>query len=75
MKTETISPKQLKLLAFISSRKVEDEIIDEVNELIVQKLKIKLDEEMERLWEERGWDANTIEQWSKEHMLSQVKPK
>lgn len=57
---------QLELLQTFSYS-LPDEQLVEIRQLLAQYFLDKTDIEMNRLWEERGWNADTIEDWAKGH--------
>lgn len=40
----------------------------EIRDLLARYFADRATEEMDRLWEERGWTEDTMEEWSEEHM-------
>lgn len=58
---------QLELLK-VFSFDLDDKQIVEIRDLLAKYFAEKATEEMDRLWEENEWSAETIQQWSKEHM-------
>ncbi len=60
---------QLELLKIFSFNLPEEQLL-EIKQLLVQYFAQKVDDEMDRLWEERGWTAETMREWANEHMRS-----
>ena len=58
---------QLEILQ-IFKYELEEEQLLEIRDLLARYFADKATEEMDRLWEERGWSEKTMEEWSKEHM-------
>jgi len=67
-----LSNLQLELLKVFSFDLEEKQII-EIRDLLAKYFAEKATEEMDRLWDERGWSEQTIEEWSKEHMRTKYK--
>lgn len=44
-----------------------DEQLTEIRQLLAQYFLDKADVEMDKLWQENGWNENTIETWAKGH--------
>lgn len=63
---------QLQMLNLLK-RPMPEEDYKEVKRLIVKILAKRADEELEKLEKERGWTAETYEQWSKEHLRTPYK--
>lgn len=68
-----LSNLQLEILRVFSFDLEEKQII-EIRDLLAKYFAEKATEEMDRLWDERGWSEQTIEEWSKEHMRTKYKP-
>ena len=68
METKSISAKQLRLLKLLSSRPLDESLLDEVKELMQKRLLQGIDSDMDELWKQNGWTLETIEQWGKEHL-------
>jgi len=68
-----LSNLQLELLKVFSFDLEEKQII-EIRDLLAKYFAEKATEEMDRLWDERGWNEQTIEEWSKEHLRTKYKP-
>ncbi len=65
---------QLELLQTFSYSLPEEQLI-EVRQLLAQYFLDKADAEMDKLWQEKGWDENTIEMWARGHeRMPQAKP-
>jgi hypothetical protein len=63
---------QLHLLKLFS-RELPDEQLLEIQSLLSHYFAKKVDEEFEKLEKERGWTAETYDQWLKEHMRTPYK--
>ncbi|WP_375446398.1 hypothetical protein [uncultured Fibrella sp.] len=57
---------QLELLQTFSYTLPDEQLI-EVRQLLATYFLDKADAEMDRLWQEKGWDDNIIEKWAKGH--------
>lgn len=64
---------QLELLK-IFSIPLQEEQIKEIKMLLSQYFADKATEEMDRLWDEKGWSQETMEEWANEHMRSKTNP-
>ena len=51
-----------------------DEQLAEIRQLLAQYFLNKADAEMDKLWQENGWDENTIETWVKGHDRTPYRP-
>jgi hypothetical protein len=67
-----LSNLQLELLK-IFSRNLPDEELLEIRSLLSHYFAQKVDKEFEKLEKERGWTAETYDQWAKEHMRTPYK--
>ena len=63
---------QLELLKVFSHELPEEQLL-EIRQLLAKYFAQKVDEEMDRLGEERGWTEETMRQWANEHMRSSQK--
>lgn len=61
------TPLQLELLRMFSRNPTEQELTD-IKNLIACYYADKASDEMDRLWEERGYTDETMQEWAKEHM-------
>lgn len=61
-----LTPLQIELLKTFS-RPVSDEQVLEIKQLLVDYFAHKVDEDVDALFEQRGWDATTVEGWLTEH--------
>jgi hypothetical protein len=61
-----LSNLQLELLK-LYARNVSDEELKDIRKMLADYYARKADEEMDRLWKEKGWNQDTIEKWKKEH--------
>lgn len=69
-----LSNLQLELLK-IFSHNLSDEQLTEIRNLLANYFLEKASDEMDRLWEERGWTEETMREWANEHMRSSVHKK
>ena len=67
-----LSNLQLELLK-VFSVDLSDEQLMEIKDLLNQYFADKVSSEMDKLFEEKGWGNNKIEEWSKEHMRTKYK--
>ncbi len=67
-----LNEQQLQMLRLFKDPMPEADFL-RMKRLTVELLAKKLDEEMERLKGEKGWTAETYEQWGKEHMRTPYK--
>ena len=58
---------QMELLK-LYSRNVSDEELRDIRKLLADYYAKKADEEMKRLWKEKGWTQGTMEEWLKEDL-------
>lgn len=65
--TGSLTNLQLEILQLFRYELDEKQLL-EVRDLLARYFANKATEEMDRLWEERGWTEETMEEWSKEHM-------
>ena len=72
--TGALTNLQLELLQMFKYELDETQLL-EVRALLAKYFADKATEEMDRLWEEKGWNEETIEKWSKEHMRTAYKDK
>lgn len=70
--TGTLTNLQLELLQMFKYELGEEQLL-EIRALLAKYFADKATEEMDRLWEERGWSTDTMEKWSKEHMRTEYK--
>ncbi len=63
----SLNEQQLQMLKLFKKPMAEEDY-NEIRRTIVKVLARNIDTEMASLEQERGWDANTYEQWGKEHM-------
>lgn len=66
-KAKRLSNLQLELIKVFSFDLDENQIL-EIKDLLAKYFADKATEEMDKLWEEQGWNEQTIEEWSKEHL-------
>ena len=57
---------QLELLRVFSYDLPEQQLL-EIRQLLAQYFAQKIDEEMDLLWDERGWTEDTMRAWANEH--------
>ena len=68
MKSATkLNTVQLHLLELFSGEMTDQELSD-IKALLKNYYAKRVDESMDTLWEQKGWDEKTIEDWGKEHM-------
>lgn len=60
---------QLKLLKLYSMELSEEQLID-IQRLIARYFAERASDEMDKLWEERGWSNETMEAWLKDEFRS-----
>jgi hypothetical protein len=65
--TGALTNLQLEILQMFRYELEEKQLL-EIRDLLARYFADKATEEMDRLWEERGWSEETMEEWSKEHM-------
>lgn len=70
-KLSNIQVELLKLYA----HNVSDNELQDIKKMLAEYFARKVDEEMDQLWEEKGWDEQTIESWKNEHLRSKSKDK
>lgn len=58
---------QMELLK-LYSRNVSDEELRDIRKMLADYYAQKLDEEMDKLWKEKGWTQETMEAWLKEDL-------
>lgn len=63
---------QLEMLK-VFSRELPEKQLLEIRQLLAKYFAQKVDEEMDKLWEERGWTEETMHEWANEHMRSSKK--
>ena len=51
---------------------VSAEELTEIRQLLAGYFAHKIDREMDQLWQQKGWNDQTIEQWKTEHMRSRT---
>jgi hypothetical protein len=66
-KSTKLTNLQLHLLKLFS-RELPDEQLLEIQSLLSHYFAKKVDEEFEKIEKEKGWTAETYDQWLKEHM-------
>ena len=64
---------QLELVKTFSRPLPEDQV-REIRQLLADYFARKVDEEVDRLFEERGYDEQTIEEWLNTHMRTPYRP-
>jgi len=67
-----LSNLQLELLKLFS-RNISDEQLLEIKEILSAYFAELATREMDKLWEEKGWTQETMEQWLREHMRTPYK--
>lgn len=71
--TTKLTNLQLELLQTFSYSLPDQQLI-EIRQLLAQYFLDKVDSEMDRLWDEKGWDENTVEDWAKGHDRTPYRP-
>lgn len=64
---QALSNLQLELLKVFSFDLSEEQLL-EIRDMLSRYFADKATEEMDQLWEEKGWSADTIKKWGEEHM-------
>lgn len=67
-----LNQQQLDMLRLFQSPMPEQDY-NEVKRFVVKTLAKNIDDEMERMEKEKGWNQETYEQWGKEHMRTPYK--
>lgn len=65
--TGSLTNLQLEILQLFRYELDEKQLL-EIRDLLARYFADRATEEMDRLWEERGWTEDTMEEWSEEHM-------
>ncbi len=68
-----LTPLQLELLKTFS-RPIPDTQLAEIRQLLTDYFAQKIDEEMDQLFAEKGWDATIAKQWADEHNRTPYQP-
>ncbi len=63
---------QLEMLKVFSYELPEEQLL-EIRQLLAKYFAQKVDEEMDQLWEEKGWTEATMQEWANEHLRSYKK--
>jgi len=63
---------QQELMKIFSIQMTEQELL-EIRSLLANYFAQKSDDEMERVWKEKGYSTDTIKQWANEHMRTPYK--
>ncbi len=71
--TAKLTNLQLELLQTFSYS-LPDEQLVEIRQLLAQYSLDKTDTEMDRLWEEKGWDESIVDDWAKGHERTIYRP-
>ncbi|MEZ0539086.1 hypothetical protein [Fibrella arboris] len=61
-----LTPLQLELLKTFS-RPIPDEQVLEIKQLLADYFARKVEEDVDVLFTEKGWDVSTVENWAQEH--------
>lgn len=64
---EKLTNVQLELLKLFPYN-LPDKQLAEIKEMLAQYFAKSATEEMDKLWDEKGWNAETMEEWAKEHL-------
>ncbi len=67
-----LSNMQVELLK-LYAHNVSDSELRDIKKMLAEYFAKKVDEEMDKLWEEKCWDEKTIEEWKNEHMRTPIK--
>lgn len=67
--SDRLSNLQLELLKLYSYN-VSDQEVRDIKKMLADYFSKKIDDEMNQLWEDKAWDAQTIENWKNEHLRS-----
>lgn len=70
--TGALTNLQLEILKMFKYELAEDQLM-EIRALLANYFADKATAEMDRLWEERGWSEETMEEWSQEHLRTEYK--
>ncbi len=70
--TGVLTNLQLEILQ-IFKYELEEKQLLEIKELLANYFADKATQEMDRLWDEKGWTEETMEEWSNEHMRTEYK--
>lgn len=70
---QALSNLQLELLKVFSFDLSEEQLL-EIRDMLSRYFADKATEEMDQIWEEKGWSADTIKKWGEEHMRVPYKP-
>ncbi len=65
--TRPLTNLQLQLLKTFSYE-LEDSQLEEIRKMLTHYFAEKISDEMDRIFEERGWDDSKLNEWSQEHM-------
>ncbi|MVM41355.1 hypothetical protein GO730_32820 [Spirosoma sp. HMF3257] len=71
--TAKLTNLQLELLQTFSYALPDEQLI-EIRQLLSQYFLDKADIEMDKLWQEKGWNEHTIEEWAKGHERTPYRP-
>lgn len=72
MESTVFNPAQLKIMQMLSYIKTQEEL-EELQNVISNYYAKKVDDEMDKLWEQGIINEQTIEQWGKEHLRTPYK--
>ncbi len=70
--SKSMSNIQLELLKLYATD-IPDEDLINIKRLMVQYFAEKITQQMDLLWEENNWTAETMHEWAKEHLRSSEK--
>ncbi|QJD77785.1 hypothetical protein [Spirosoma rhododendri] len=68
-----LTPLQLELLKTFS-RPIPEHQLVEIRQLLTDYFAQKIDQDMDQLFAENGWDASVAEQWATEHNRTPYRP-
>lgn len=66
-KSPKLSNLQIELLK-LYAHDVSDTELKDIKKMLAEYFAHRADEEMDKLWEEKGWDEKKIDEWKNEHM-------
>lgn len=73
--SEKVHPMQQDLLKFFSSRKFDEKELIEIKRMISNYYAEKVDNAVDRIFEERGWDVDEkVKEWGTAHYRRKNKP-
>jgi hypothetical protein len=67
----TLNPSQIQILKMFNSHQTEEDL-KKLKKVLVDYLFQRVTEEADRIWDEKGYTNETMEQWKNEHMRVNV---